>query len=248
MGVQISSRARSPPDPEVIDVTKEPETAETTGRPVRDVARRHRSPAAPRRRSPAATRARILEAARRELGRDPDSSLAAIAAAAGVSRRTVYVHFAGRAALVEGLADEAGTAIRQAVAVSGGPGPDPVSALARFVRTLWAVGDRYRVLIGLAHQDLGAGRVAQLLAPARSTAALILADGQRLGVFHSSVPPGPLSSALEAHLLALLESVHRGVWADDGTASAQAALIAAGVDHRTAAAVVLRLRRTPTPP
>ena len=42
-----------------------------------------------------ATRARILEAARRELGRDPDSSLGDIAEAAGVARRTLYEHFAG---------------------------------------------------------------------------------------------------------------------------------------------------------
>ncbi|PAZ14854.1 hypothetical protein CLM62_17975 [Streptomyces sp. SA15] len=61
------------------------------------------SPLPPRRRKARTTRTRILEAARRELGRSPDSSLADIAEAAGVARRTVYGHFAGRAALGEGL-------------------------------------------------------------------------------------------------------------------------------------------------
>ncbi|WP_210585243.1 TetR/AcrR family transcriptional regulator [Streptomyces sp. GESEQ-35] len=188
-----------------------------------------------------ATRARILDAALRELARNPDSSLGDIAEAAGVARRTVYTHFAGRAALVEGIAEDAAEAIRLAIAVTSGPGPGPASALARFVLTLWPVGDCYRALIGLAPQDLGADQVSELLAPARETAAGILAEGQRQGVFHTVVPPGPLSTAIEAHLLALLATVNSGIWTDDGTSAATAALIAAGVDGPTAAATVRRL-------
>ncbi|MFD3616486.1 TetR/AcrR family transcriptional regulator [Streptomyces sp. NPDC058676] len=179
------------------------------------------------------------------LGRDPDSSLGAIAEAAGVARRTVYVHFAGRAALIEGLTADAAEAVRLATAVTRTPHPDPATALARFVLTLWPVGDRYRMLIGLAPHDLGAQRVSELLAPARDTAAAILARGQQQGAFHTGVPPGPLSRALEAHLKALLDSVNSGIWADDGTSAATAALIAAGVDTSVAASTVHRLRATP---
>ncbi|MFI1035849.1 TetR/AcrR family transcriptional regulator [Streptomyces sp. NPDC020951] len=199
------------------------------------------APYAPQRRPARATRTRILEAARQELGRNPDSSLADIAQAAGVARRTVYMHFAGRAALIEGLAADAAEAIRLAVTVGRTPSPDPASALARFVLTLWPVGDRYRTLIALACRDLGADRVSELLSPARDTVAGILARGQRQGVFHTSVPPGPLSRALEAHLLALLDSVNSGTWADNGTGTATAALIAAGVDQDDAASTVQRL-------
>lgn len=194
-----------------------------------------------------ATRTRILEAARRELGRNADSSLGDIAEAAGVARRTMYAHFAGRAALVEGLAAEAGEAIRVAVAVmeASGPGsaadPDAASALARVVLTLWPVGDRYRTLIGLARQDLGANGFSELLAPVRDAVAGILARGQRQGVFRTGVPPGPLSRALEAHILALLDSVNSGVWADDGTGTATTTLIAAGADRDAAASTVRRL-------
>ncbi|MFJ8634851.1 TetR/AcrR family transcriptional regulator [Streptomyces sp. NPDC093568] len=203
------------------------------------------------RRTTRITRARILAAALRELGRNPDSSLGDIAEAAGVARRTLYTHFAGRAALVKGLADDAVEAIRQAVAAASAPDPgcDPASALARFVLTLWPVGEAYRTLIGLARQDLGHDRVGELLAPARETVAGILVEGQDRGVFHTAVPPGPLSVAIEAHLLALLGAVDAGIWADDGTRAATAALIAAGVEGDVAAATVLRQRGTiGTPP
>ncbi|MEU9051313.1 TetR/AcrR family transcriptional regulator [Streptomyces sp. NPDC048384] len=226
------------------------------------------SPTAPhpvrRRRTTRATRARILDAALRELGRNPDCSLGDIAEAAGVARRTVYTHFTGRAALVEGLAGEAAEAIRLAVADTheatthgartsvgdasatgpGAPDPGPASALAHFVLTLWPVGDCYRTLMGLARQDLGSAQVSDLLAPARERVAGILAEGQRQGVFHGAVPPGPLSGAIEAHLLALLGTVNSGIWADDGTGAATAALIAAGVDSDTAAATVRQLHAT----
>ncbi|MFE5816114.1 TetR/AcrR family transcriptional regulator [Streptomyces sp. NPDC056479] len=210
-------------------------------------------PRARTRRTTRVTRARILAAALRELGRNPDSSLGDIAEAAGVARRTLYTHFAGRAELVKGLAEDAMAAIRHAVTVASTPGPgsgpgsDPASALARFVLTLWPVGDAYRTLIGLAHQDLGHDLVSELLAPARETVAGLLAEGQRQGVFHTVVPPGPLSGAIEAHLLALLGAVNAGIWADDGTGGATAALIAAGVDGRTAAATVRRLRDADRP-
>lgn len=189
------------------------------------------------------TRARILEAARQELGRDPESSLSDIAEAAGVVRRTVYGHFSGRAALVEGLVEEAAQALRQALAALGTPGSDAVTALARFVLALWPVGDRYRMLLRLAPRHLGVDGVDRVLAPARETAASIIAQGQRQGAFHAGVPPGPLSRALEGHLLGLLECVNAGTWIDDGTRTATAALIAMGVDGDRAVTCVRGLGR-----
>ena len=202
------------------------------------------APPAPRRPVARSTRTRILESALHELARNPDSTLAGIAEAAGVSRRTVYVHFAGRPALVEGIAAHAAEAIRRALATTGAPVADAVTALARFVLTLWPVGDRYRVLIGLARQDLGPDQVDEVLSPARATVTAILARGQNQGVFHTRVPPAPLGRALEALLLALLDGVNSGTWADDGTRAATAALIAAGVGSDVAAVTVHRLHKT----
>ncbi|KUM75309.1 TetR/AcrR family transcriptional regulator [Streptomyces curacoi] len=195
------------------------------------------------------TRARILAAARQQLGRDPDSSLSDIAEAAGVVRRTVYDHFAGRSVLVEGLVADAGEALRRALAAVAIPDADTdtdadaISALARFVLALWPVGDRCRTLLRLSPQDLGAERAHDILGPARDTAAAIIERGQRQGVFHTSVPPEPLSRALERLLLALLECVNAGTWSDDGTRAATAALIAVGVDGDRAAAQVHGLGR-----
>lgn len=192
------------------------------------------------------TRARILEAARRELGRDPDSSLTAIAGAAGVVRRTVYDHFAGRSALVEGLAADTAQALRQALAAVAPPDDDAVSAMARFVLALWPVGDRYRTLLRLVRQDPGTERMHEVLAPARDLATEIITSGQRKGVFRTSIPPAPLSRALEDLLLALLDSVNSGAWHDDGTRSAIAALIAVGADDAIAVARVRELSRAAT--
>ena len=186
------------------------------------------------------TRARILCAAERLLGRDPDSSLAEVAAAAGVARRTVYGHFTGRDALVEGLVEEAARAVRRALAGPDAPTPedDPTTALARFVHALWPVGDRYGTLIALARrQGLDPDPVRAVLGPARDTVAAIIGRGQRAGVFHTGLPAGVLGAALEAHLLALLGCARSGTWEDDGTAAAVAALVVAGVESGTAAEV-----------
>ncbi|MFJ9559837.1 TetR/AcrR family transcriptional regulator [Streptomyces fuscichromogenes] len=196
----------------------------------------------------ARTRARILEAARRELGRNPDCTLADIAEAAGVARRTVYGHFAGRAALVEGLTADAAEAVRLASeAAARVPTPDAATDLARLVLTLWPTADRYRVLVNLAHQDLDARRADELLAPVRSTVAGILVRGRRRGVFHTTLPPGPLTRALEAYLLSLLDTANSGGWAADGTTAATTALIVAGVHSDLAATTVDRLHRRSPP-
>ena len=192
---------------------------------------------------PLLTRARILEAARQQLGRDPESSLGDIAEAAGVVRRTVYGHFNGRAALVEGLVEDAAQALRQALPAPRAPAADAVTELARFVLALWHVGDRYRILLRLAPQDLGPERVTEVLAPARERAEAIISRGRRQRVFHAYAPPAVLTRALEGYLLGLLECVNSGVWSDDGTGTATAALIAMGVAGDSAATCVHGLVR-----
>jgi hypothetical protein len=100
------------------------------------------------------------------------------------------------------------------------------------------VGDRYRMLLALARHDLGAERVAEVLAPARDEVTAILERGQRDGVFHSQVPPAVLSAGLEAMTVALLEQVNTGALEDDGTRVAVVTLVAAGVPEKRARVVV----------
>ncbi|KOG29409.1 TetR/AcrR family transcriptional regulator [Streptomyces resistomycificus] len=192
----------------------------------------------PLRRNARSNRARILATARQELGRNPDTTLEELARASGVVRRTLFGHFPGRAALLEALAEEAAESLRGAVEGSA-PSDEPAErALARFLLSMWPVGDRYRMLLALARHDLGAERVVEILTPAREEVTAILDRGQRDGVFHSHLPPAVLSAGLEAMTVALLEEVNTGALKDDGTLVAVATLIAAGVPEERARAVV----------
>ncbi|MFF4115059.1 TetR family transcriptional regulator [Streptomyces sp. NPDC001714] len=195
----------------------------------------------PQRRNARSNRARILATARQELGRNPDITLEELARASGVVRRTLFGHFPGRAALLEALAEEAAETIQAAVARGAEPAEpaEPADrALARFSLSMWPVGDRYRMLLALAHRDLGAERVADVLRPARVRATDIVERGQRDGVFHPHLPPAVLGAALEAMTIALLEEVNTGTFEDDGTRTAVATLVAAGVPEKQARTVV----------
>ncbi|MDQ0810618.1 AcrR family transcriptional regulator [Streptomyces sp. B3I7] len=184
-------------------------------------------------------RARILATARRELGRDPDVTLEELARAAGVVRRTLFGHFPGRAALLEALAEEASEVLKATLEDGAHRSEEPAErALARFTLSMWAVGDRYRLLLSLARHDLGTERVAEVLAPARHEATAILERGQHDGVFHTHLPADVLSAGLEAMTVALLEQVNTGALTDDGTRTAVAMLIAAGVPRERAHGVV----------
>jgi AcrR family transcriptional regulator len=196
----------------------------------------------PQRRNSRSNRARILATARQELGRNPDVTLEEIARASGVVRRTLFGHFPGRAALLEALAEEASEALHGVLAVAAMPQEPAERALAHFVYALWPVGDRYRLLLALAQRDLGPERVAEILAPARDEVTAILARGQRDGVFHTQLPPAVLSAGLEGMHIALLEQVNTGALEDDGTRTAVATLVAAGVPEGRARAVAADVR------
>ncbi|MGX9883034.1 TetR family transcriptional regulator [Streptomyces sp. NPDC002276] len=195
----------------------------------------------PQRSNARSNRERILATARRELGRNPDITLEELARASGVVRRTLFGHFPGREALLEALAEEASEALKAALPPADPEPAEPESAdraFARFVLSMWTVGDRYRLLLALARRDLGVERVAEVLAPARRVATAILDRGQRDGVFHTQLPPAVLSAGLEALTIALLEELNTGELEDDGTHAAVAALIATGVPEKQARDVV----------
>ncbi|MGW1214938.1 TetR/AcrR family transcriptional regulator [Streptomyces sp. NPDC002499] len=192
----------------------------------------------PQRRNSRSNRARILATARQELGRNPDITLEELARASGVVRRTLFGHFPGRAVLLEALAEEGSEVLREALERGARPAEPAERAFAYFMFSLWPVGDRYRMLLGLTRRDLGPERVTEILAPARAAATDILERGQREGVFHTRLPAAALSAGLEALTVALLESVNSGTLEDDGTRTAIAALIAAGVPEERAAVVV----------
>jgi len=75
-----------------------------------------------RRKDARRNRARILDAAERLLAQSPSASLADIAAAAGLSRSTLYRHFGDRARIVAELADRQWTVASTAVDGTVSPG------------------------------------------------------------------------------------------------------------------------------
>jgi AcrR family transcriptional regulator len=91
----------------------------------------------------------ILDAAAHTLAEHGGTAnMAEVAAAAGVSRATLYRYYPSREALLQALAaqalEDAGTRIADA-GLERCPVPE---AIGRLVRALLAVGDRYAVLLG----------------------------------------------------------------------------------------------------
>jgi AcrR family transcriptional regulator len=89
----------------------------------------------------------IIGAARIVLGDRPDASMEDIAAAAGVTRQTVYAHFPSRDALILALIDAAGAetlAVIDAARLDTAP---PAEALAQFLDMCWQLLDRIPLLL-----------------------------------------------------------------------------------------------------
>lgn len=190
---------------------------------------------APRRSHARSNRARLLATARAELTGNPDASLEEIARAAGVARRTLYGHFPNRQALIAALAEEATQHIEQSFTAARRPGDDAVTAMARMTLAVWAVGDRYRMLLSLARHDLGEEGIRAAIAPARAEASSVLERGQREGAVIVHLPVPVLAQMLEAVTLSLLEAQNTNDWSDpSGEAAAVSVLLAAGVPEADA--------------
>ena len=90
----------------------------------------------PRRRRSDARRSidAIIGAARTVLGERPDASMEEIAAAAGVTRQTVYVHFPSRDALIAALLHAAGAETLAAIDAARLDTAPPADALRQIGR------------------------------------------------------------------------------------------------------------------
>jgi AcrR family transcriptional regulator len=91
--------------------------------------------------------AAIIAAAIEVLGRQPAASMEDIAAAAGVTRQTIYAHFGSRDALLNALLDRftcETMAVLDAAQLDQGP---PATALRRLLDTGWDVFGRYPFLM-----------------------------------------------------------------------------------------------------
>ena len=155
---------------------------ESDGNRPRSVAR-HRPPRADARRNVEV----ILVAAERCLSRDPDASMAKIAAEAGLDRVTVYAHFKTRAELVEQVARRVLTAANEVLRgldLSG----DPAEALERLVSASWEVTARSGTLLVAAEKALPSRLVRQVHAgELEERVHDFLERGQRAGAFRADL-------------------------------------------------------------
>ena len=190
-----------------------------------------------------ANRRRILDVALAELLRDPDASMDQIARAAGVVRRTVYGHFPSREALISTLVDEAVEALSAAHAAGREDVRDPAEAVARSVLAVWAIADRYRLLVALAQRTVTMQGIRERLAPVRQESIGLLQRGLDEDVFSSPLPAPALAYVHEQMLFAVMEAVNDGLRAarEAGRCAAVTVLTAAGVPASKATELVAKL-------
>ncbi|MGW7513558.1 TetR/AcrR family transcriptional regulator [Streptomyces massasporeus] len=190
-----------------------------------------------------ANRRRILDVALAELLRDPDASMDQIARAAGVVRRTVYGHFPSREALISTLVDEAVEVLSAAHTAGREDVRDPAEAVARSVLAVWAIADRYRLLVALAQRTVTMQGIRERLAPVRQESIGLLQRGLDEDVFSSPLPAPALAYVHEQMLFAVMEAVNDGLLAarEAGRCAAVTVLTAAGVPASKATELVAKL-------
>jgi AcrR family transcriptional regulator len=167
-----------------------------------------------RRRDAEVNRDSLLEAALRALLIDPDAGLDAVASAAGLSRRTVYAHFASRDVLVGALADRAGehvAAVVRGVRADNPAHEHPLTALARLEVALWRAVERYRLLGSLAARPEHRARVVRHTGELRGYRHDLIQAGRACGDLSSALPVPVVVGLVQSVPIAVLDAVLDGV-------------------------------------
>lgn len=181
----------------------------------------------PRRADAKRNAAAILAAAAECLARNPDTSVAEIATAAGVGRMTLYGHFKTRADLLDAVLTrviaEAHDTL-DAVDVSG----DPRAALARLVAASWQVVDRLRHVLEAAQRELPAERIHQAHDQVLGRVQALIERGRDAGEFRADLPlPWLVSLAMNVMHAAAAEVSAGRLTSDQAPSVVAATLLAA---------------------
>jgi AcrR family transcriptional regulator len=137
----------------------------------------------------------IVSAAGTVLGERPDASMEEIAAAAGLTRQTVYAHFPSRDVLIAAVINAARAESLAAIDAARLDSVAPLDALRRFLDISWQLVDRCPLLLDLSlTRTLGSGSDD----PHRAVGAhleRIIRRGQRSGDFDRALPADWLAAA-----------------------------------------------------
>lgn len=175
------------------------------------------------RRDAAENRSALIDAAVRLLNEDVDASLEAIAAEAGLSRRSVYGHFANRDDLVREVLSLGAT--RVAASILPIEHEDARIEIALYGATLWRQVQHASVTAEFAVRGPYTDLVAAALRPARAKLRDTVRRGVREGVLRRDIRPEPLARLIERVALDVLaEATHDGL---DDRAGHQLVMLAA---------------------
>ncbi|GAA4909353.1 TetR/AcrR family transcriptional regulator [Streptomyces coeruleoprunus] len=145
----------------------------------------------PRRRADAERSiAAILAAALDCFARDPQVSMTAVAAAAGVSRVTLYAHFPSREALLDSVlahSVERADTVLQSQHLDEGPADE---AFSRLVRSSWRILERHAFLLSAAEGVIAPARLRGHHEKVLGRVERTLQRGQQEGVFRTDLPMG----------------------------------------------------------
>lgn len=139
--------------------------------------------------------AAVLDAAVQVLGRHPDAKVEQVAAAAGVTRQTVYAHYPSRpllvAAVIDHITAEAVAALDAADVDSG----TVTEALMRWLDVTWRLFDRYPLLLHPSATAVNQADSERQHAAVNERLERLIRRGQATGEFDGTLSPAWLVSA-----------------------------------------------------
>jgi AcrR family transcriptional regulator len=133
-------------------------------------------------------RAALLDAVEQLLTERQALNMAALAQAAGVSRPTLYAHFAGLPDVVDAVVRRAVAATLAAVDAAAPEAGPADEALLRMLAASWEHLARQEALARAANEHLPAGRLNASHAPLMSRLHELVVRGQADGVFRTDLP------------------------------------------------------------
>jgi AcrR family transcriptional regulator len=155
------------------------------------------------RRDATQNRAALIDAARFVLNQNPDASLETIAAEAGLSRRSVYGHFASRDDLLRELVSLGSH--RVAAALETVTHPDPVVRLALIASRLWQEVENVRVMAVFTVRSGLKHHIDEALEPLRRGVLDAIRTGRDAGTIRDDISAERLARLMEDAMFAVLE-------------------------------------------
>ncbi|MEV8531755.1 TetR family transcriptional regulator [Streptomyces sp. NPDC051211] len=140
----------------------------------------------------------MLDAAVRLLAERHDAGMAAIAAAAGVTRQTVYAHFGTRDALLEAVADRITGEAMAAMDEAEANERSALEALLRLQDIGWRLFEQHPVLLQLGNTSVGAESDRARHEPVAARLTRLIEKGQAAGEFDHASPAAWLVAAITA--------------------------------------------------